>query len=224
MRINLRRGFTLVELLVVVGIVSVLIGIVLPSFAGARRQARSVACLSQLRQIGVAVQMYCGESNGALPRSTHSAFEFRVAPWGYALMPYLSPGPIESSGPRWDALFAGVYRCPADERPPTRWSYGKNVYPELRQDETGGPTWWKMTDLRRPSRTVLFAEARTGSMSDHVMAHEWSAAAAPQDVDRARHGRSANYLFADGHAEPAAFEQTFDAARSVNLWNPATAR
>jgi len=63
-----RAGFTLVELLVVIGIVALLISILLPSLARAREQANQTKCLSNMRSIALALVMYCDSGKGALPR------------------------------------------------------------------------------------------------------------------------------------------------------------
>ncbi len=62
-----RRGFTLVELLVVIGIIALLISILLPALGKAREQSQRTACLSNLRQLGQAATIYAGDSHGWLP-------------------------------------------------------------------------------------------------------------------------------------------------------------
>src|SRR5436853_6195555 len=75
-----RRAFSLVEMLVVIGIVALLIGVLLPVVVKARRHALQVACLSNLRQLGCALIAYANESGGRFP-SPASAVQPQAEDW-----------------------------------------------------------------------------------------------------------------------------------------------
>lgn len=62
-----RQAFTLVELLVVIATIAILAGLLLPALASAREKGRKAACISNLRQIGIAIMAYAGDNNGKIP-------------------------------------------------------------------------------------------------------------------------------------------------------------
>ncbi len=214
-----RAGFTLIELLVVIAIIAVLAALLLPALSRAKESARSAQCLSQLRQIGLAVRLYANDQEDEFPRSQHSAFSFGQATWGRAIADGLA-----QPSTTWTNLLRGVYHCPCDRRT-APWSYGQNVYFELNPDNddyAGAPqVWRRVGSVPRPSATILHAE--TPGNVDHIMPHFWMSARDATDVDPRRHKTRSNYNFVDGHSEAREFGSTFDPARQIDLWNPALA-
>jgi prepilin-type N-terminal cleavage/methylation domain-containing protein len=75
----IRAGFTLVELLVVIAILAILLSLILGALARARASASAVACCANLRQIGVAFQLYAGDNAGRLPDPTESGISWETA-------------------------------------------------------------------------------------------------------------------------------------------------
>src|SRR5690554_165040 len=90
---NIRRmrAFTLVELLVVIGIIALLISILLPALNSARSAAISLTCQSNLRQVMQAVQMYANENKGIMPHTYGNAGDgdLNGTYWTVQIAPYL---------------------------------------------------------------------------------------------------------------------------------------
>jgi prepilin-type N-terminal cleavage/methylation domain-containing protein/prepilin-type processing-associated H-X9-DG protein len=120
------KAFTLVELLVVIGIIAVLIAILMPALSNARAQAKNVQCLSNLRQIGLACTMYMNANKGILPPVRFAATaDVAWTPGGFWAN-FLHEGNFVKGN---DTTGSNVFMCPASldelernfwDSPPTR--------------------------------------------------------------------------------------------------------
>ena len=119
-----QKRFTLLELLVVIGIIAILAGILLPATARVKESGKRTACISNLHQLGTALELYGAASRFFLPVCSGS-FDPDAGPTIKSLLtPYLTGS-------------KGVWICPSDPRPyPSDGSYDWNVYANgLRMDE-----------------------------------------------------------------------------------------
>src|SRR5580765_5900633 len=89
----IRQAFTLVELLVVIGIIAILIAVLLPALRTAREHALSVQCLSNLRACGQILYMYANQNKGMFPQMSLQSPETLVA-GGNIIAPDAPPNPV----------------------------------------------------------------------------------------------------------------------------------
>jgi len=206
---RLRAAFTLIELLVVLAIIAVLSGMLLPGLAKAKGRARQANCLSNMRQVGIAMRLYADDHGSRLPGPGHG-IDAEKESWIEALAPYVG---------QVDALRI----CPSDPKGRDRLrhrttSYVLNGYlavdwispfGELLEARPG------LDQLARPSDTIILFEIADriegSTFTDHTHARSWSSGwnTVLQEIQPDRHrtqspgpdhtGGPANYLFADIH-------------------------
>ncbi len=120
-RSSIQNGFTLIELLVVIAIIAILAAILFPVFAQAKEAAKKTACLSNMKQIGLGVQLYLGDNDDRMFfRSGSAASRVGLIPtandnrWWNLLMPFMKNNDI--------------FRCPSDSLPtPSKDANGNNT-------------------------------------------------------------------------------------------------
>jgi prepilin-type N-terminal cleavage/methylation domain-containing protein/prepilin-type processing-associated H-X9-DG protein len=223
---NKMRGFTLIELLVVIAIIAILAAILFPVFSRAREQARKAVCMSNQKQIGMAIMMYVQDWDETYPPA-HVAVEGtcipNVAPkatWRSLIYPYLK---------NWK-----VFYCPSQPMPPVGTSYccvwqipmerwpGNTISPPVPDDfpshyQLNGNSFRcyfysvKMADFKSPANIIMVFEggghsAPALTTTCVLVFADWTA----------WHSGGKNWIFADGHVKWLKPQQT---TSPINMWN-----
>ena len=187
------NAFTLVELLVVIGIIALLIAVLLPALAQARSQAKAVSCLSNVRQLATAVQMYANDYQRFIGFPNWQV-DGRNADRKTLLYPYLAQGKYND-----DTAGTQVWNCPANDRPEAEASYGFNT----------NYNWVKFVQIRRSAEKVALCDAglmdqpaRQPSLSTHCWSPGKPSTATSCRPNHLRHPKGIVTVgFCDGHAE-----------------------
>jgi general secretion pathway protein G len=203
---NSDTGFTLVELMIVIGIISALVAILLPAVLKARRTANGITCESNLRQWGMATISFANDNNGSLPRRGQGVgptFQIgRPGDWFNALPPLLKlPRYMDlvTNGKIQRPPGASVWLCPlaSDMKGDYYWSYGMNMGLSVWEANQNGGQPDKITNVGSATTMVLFADAPGNYCS--VFPSRLAGGYNPVP----RHGSNlVNVCFLDGHVEP----------------------
>ena len=224
-------GFTLVELLVVIGIIAILIALLLPALTSAREAAKTTRCASNLRQIATAAIGYAQENRGYFPPAHYKYTTLNLHRWHGTRPTTSDPFDFETSPLRkW--LVAGITKCPSFE--PARagfeaaaggYGYSNNfVGSRIAADEFAYTpdsidTPMKQTMIRRSSEKIMFADT---AFADPLLV-EYSFVEAPRNPWGSntpsihfRHKRRANIAWVDGHIDACEFEWTIPIGDPAN--------
>ena len=202
-----RKGFTLVELLVVIGIIGVLIALLMPAIQSARAAARAANCKSNLRQMGLAIHQYCNAHGGEFPVRKHHD---TARSWIYRFADYMEHVDlirICADDPLWKERLDGRAS-----------SYAINEYLtalEIPDVVTN------INQLSATSRTIVAFEISEAQAPrpefEHAHCSQWFSplnvswglvpSLVRKDIELTRHAVGSHYLYLDGHVELLAEEQ-----------------
>jgi prepilin-type N-terminal cleavage/methylation domain-containing protein/prepilin-type processing-associated H-X9-DG protein len=208
------RAFTLIELIVVIAIVAILAALLLPGLANAKATARKAKCLSNLRQLAIAAQVFVDNHEDAFPKAYWLTNEQGVnISYAWDLTTIVS-GPTRAvPGVLWEGNGSGeIQQCPSYKGganwlvdPFTGYNYNTSFIGHGQFESIPEPA--KISAIRNPAGTVVFGDGEYSGGANKFMRAPF-----PNPGDAAftgrwsgtqgfRHARQSNASFADGHVE-----------------------
>jgi len=207
---NAKRGFTLIELLVVIAIIAILAALLLPALAKAKVRAQGAQCLSNVKQLGLAWQIYAGDNNDTMVLNYSGHPPATNQSWCADDMT------VPTSATNLDAIKSsllyrtvnnvGVYKCPGDQTANVR-SYSLNWAmnsDDLASTYPGFTTFRKVSSIPSTSQYFLFLDESSDTIDNghFVVTLDKTYSQAVKDNPARYHGETGNLVYADGHAAP----------------------
>lgn len=171
----MKRAFTLIELLVVIAIIAILAAILFPVFAQAKEAAKKTQCLSDMKQIGLAMAMYANDADGGYPAWSSWVYDLvHGGPyddpvsypygintvsnfWDFKLIPYVKSGDLPKDNSR-DGYSGGVWQCPDANQPKGLRSMGLSM--GFMYSRKGGSYLWPNESLiSRPADSIIAGDS-----------------------------------------------------------------
>lgn len=210
---TLRNIFTLIELLVVIAIIAILASMLLPALKRARERGKTIVCIGNFKQVGVALYTYAGDYNNYLPITEVGPDSGMTGPWRCTW------------ADTWAHKLAraGVIKTYAKGDPsilacPSIYPFGKfEYYSYIYGYRYPASEWWKLSDKylvdpslpkRSPANTALAGDSAQKYTATGVFGQSFfyvpncgSTSEPNNGFIHTRHHNQAAFIFADGHAE-----------------------
>ena len=183
---NAEKKFTLIELLVVIAIIAILASMLLPALGKAREKAKSIKCISNLKQFGLGFAMYL-DDNRYYPYAVKSRGGIYYY-WSNYISQYVTNQDMNNSENRLNFLKKKVFQCDSYKGAIKSHSYSLNYYISAKSKNDKNVT-------TRPASIMLLGEGLP------TLGSNWYFLGTTSSVDKYRHTISSNVLFIMGYAK-----------------------